>query len=160
MQFGDAGDPGHFVGLDVDGNAAELEQRFDALDVEAHHLATAMIGVIVRDQGTADLHAVRFGDPREAGDVVGGVDDETLAGDAIADEVREVDHLAGDGIGGREIATGQELPEVEAVAVDLGCDLGGVGHAVASSALDSAVSASSISASVTTSGAMKRITLP
>ena len=51
----------------------------------------------------------------QALDVVGGVDHDRLAGLAIADEVDEVDHLAGDRIRAGEVATGEQLAEVQAV---------------------------------------------
>ena len=46
---------------------------------------------------------------------VRGVDDERLALLAVADEVREVDHLPGDRVVGGEVAAGEQLAEVQAI---------------------------------------------
>ena len=48
-------------------------------------------------------------------DGVRGVDDERLARLAVADEVHEVDHLAGDRVVGGEVAAGEQLAEVQAI---------------------------------------------
>ena len=47
---------------------------------------------------------------------VGGVDRHRLACLAVADEVDEVHHLAGHHVAPGEVATGQQLAEIEAVA--------------------------------------------
>ncbi len=53
--------------------------------------------------------------PNRLVDTVGRVDHQRLARRTVPDQVDEVDHLAGDLVVGREVAAGQQLPEVEAV---------------------------------------------
>ena len=48
-------------------------------------------------------------------DPVGGIDDHRLPGGAVADQVDEVDHLAGHLVVGGEVPAGQQLAEVQAV---------------------------------------------
>ena len=73
-----------------------------------------VVGVIMRREGADDAHVVGFGDSDEVADVPRGVDDQAFAGVAVADEVHEVLHLCGHGVPGTEVATGQELTQVEA----------------------------------------------
>ncbi len=56
-------------------------------------------------------------DVEEIVDGVGRVDDHRLAGRPVADQVDEVDHLPGELVTNGEVAAGQQLPEVQAVAV-------------------------------------------
>ena len=51
----------------------------------------------------------------EVVDGVRGVDQQALAGVAVADGVDEVDHLLGDRVVDGEVAAGQELAEVEPI---------------------------------------------
>ena len=73
-----------------------------------------MVGVVVRGEGAGEPHVVGGEDVEQALDVVGGVDHDGLAGLAVADQVHEVHHLAGDRIRAGEVAAGQQLAEVEA----------------------------------------------
>ena len=57
-----------------------------------------MVGVVVRDERAGERHVVGGEHVEQLADRVGGVDDDGLAGLAVADEVHEVDHLAGDRI--------------------------------------------------------------
>ena len=47
------------VGLHVDRHAGGVEQLGDALDPIAHHGAAAVVGVVVGDERTGEVHAVR-----------------------------------------------------------------------------------------------------
>ena len=127
-----AGDALHAARLgpvDVDRrvDALEPEQRGDAFDLPAHERAADVIRVVVGDERADDPHAVRARDLDQLAHAVRRVDDERLAGLAVADEVDEVDHLAGDLVVGREVAAREQLAEVEAVVGHRGiyrCDVG------------------------------------
>ncbi len=112
---GDPLDPLGFVGLDVDRHRAEAEQLIDPGDGVARHLPADVVGVVVGGEGASQGHAVLVEDPEQVLDAVGGVNDDGLTGLPVADQVHEVDHLAGHRIGGREVAPGEQLTEVEAV---------------------------------------------
>ena len=92
-----------------------FEQRGDALDRVAHHRPADMIRVVVRGQHSADDHAVGGHGVDHLVDGVGRVNQEALAGGAIADRIDEVDHLLGERIAGSEVATRQQLAEVEPI---------------------------------------------
>jgi hypothetical protein len=62
----------------------------------AHHVAAHVVGVVVGGERAGEAHAVGGEHVEEALDVVGRVDGHRLAGLAVADEVHEVHHLAGD----------------------------------------------------------------
>ena len=88
----------------------------DPLDAQAHHLPAHVIGVVVGREHTGESHPVGAQDLDELVDPVGRVDHHGLAGLAITDEVGEVDHLLGDPIGASEVATGEQLAEVQAIS--------------------------------------------
>ena len=73
-----------------------------------------MVRVVVGAEGAADLHAIRVGDADEVVDAPGGVDDHTLPGVAIAEEVDEVLHAVGGLVGAGEV------PATEARTVPAG----------------------------------------
>ena len=108
-------DPGHLVGLDVDRHLHLLEQRADPLERPAAHLPAEMIRMEVGAQHTGESHAVGRQDVEQVLHGVGGVDRHRLAGLAVADQIDEVDHLAGHHVALGEVATGEQLPEIEPV---------------------------------------------
>jgi hypothetical protein len=87
-------DPRRLVVVHMDGHRVECEQLAHAADLVAHHVAAHVVGVVMRGERTRDLHPVAGGHVEDAADVVGGVDSHRLARVAVADQVREVDHLA------------------------------------------------------------------
>ena len=102
------------LGLHVDRHRGQLEQLADAHDVEAHHGAAHVVGVVVGGEGAGEVHAVGGEHVEDALGVVGGVDHDRLARLAVADQVDEVDHLAGHRVVGGDVAAGEQLAEVEA----------------------------------------------
>ncbi len=74
-----------------------------------------MVRVVVRHQGPGDGQPVRTRDLHQLAHAVRRVDDERLTGLPVADEVDEVHHLAGDLVVDGEVATGEQLAEVEAI---------------------------------------------
>ena len=116
----DAGDPRNpfrLMGVDVDRHADPLQQLGQALELEAHHRAADVVGVVVGDQHPGQVHAVGFEGVEQVVGGVGRVDDDAVAGLAVADQVGEVAHLLGDHVAGGEVAAGQQLPEVQTVLV-------------------------------------------
>ena len=109
--------PRRLVALHVDRHGLQGEQLADAGDRVAPHRPADVVGVVVGGEGAGQAHAVGVEDGEQALDVVGGVDGDGLAGLPVADQVHEVDHLAGDGIGRGDVPPGEELAEVEAVGV-------------------------------------------
>ena len=117
------GHPRDLVALDMDRARDVFEQPGDAGDLEPHDRATDVVGVVVRRQHTRDRHPVGGDGVDEAGRVVGGIDQHTVAGRPVADRVHEVDHLRRHLVADREVASGEQLSEVQAV-------VGGLGHDV------------------------------
>jgi cytochrome P450 len=111
-----------FFGLHMNRHRNDVEQFVHAFDGVTHHLSTNVIGVIVGCEHTGDFHVVGGEHIDNALHVVGRVDSHGLAGLAIADEVDEVHHLAGERIGRRDVATGKQLAEIEAISC------GGISH--------------------------------
>ncbi len=66
--------------------------------------------------------------PRRSTDAVGRVDGHGLAGLAVADQVHEVDHLAGHRVVDGEVTPGEQLAEVETVGVHGGQSRGAGGR--------------------------------
>ena len=97
-----------------------LQQLGEALEFEAHHRPADVVGVMVGDQDAGQVHAVGLERVDQILGGVGGVDDDAVAGLAVADQVGEVAHLLGDHVVGREVAAGQQLPEVQAHQPRLG----------------------------------------
>ncbi len=91
------------------------EELARALDRVAHEVAADVIGVVVGDERAGDAHAVGRRGLDELAHAVRGVDGQCVSRFPIADEVREVDHLPGDGIVAGEVAPGEQLAEVETV---------------------------------------------
>ncbi len=113
---GDSLHPRRLVALDVDGHRPQAEQLVDAGDAVARHVATDVVRVVVGGERARQLHVVLVEHVEDAADVVGRVDDHGLALLAVADEVDEVDHLPSDGVVVPEVATTQQLTEVQALA--------------------------------------------
>ena len=107
--------PRRLVGLHVDGHRRRREQLVHPRDGEAAHRPAHVVGVVVRGQRAGAAHAVLGQHVEDSRDVVGGVDDHRLARLAVADQVDEVDHLAGHRVGPGEVPPGEQLAEVEAV---------------------------------------------
>ena len=117
---GEAGHPldaPRFVALGVDAgfDALDPEELTDSLDGEAHHVAADVVRVVMRREDAGQAHAVGPCDLDELAHRVRGVYHQGLAGLPVADQVGEVDHLPGDRVLTREVATGEELAEVEAL---------------------------------------------
>ena len=72
-------DPGHLVRLDVHRHLDLLEQRADAFERPAPHLATEVVRVEVGAEHARQAHTVRLHDVEQVLDGVGGVDDDGLA---------------------------------------------------------------------------------
>ena len=87
----------------------------DALDRVAHHRSTDVIRVVVRGDHAGDVHAVGGDGGEQFGDGVGRVDEDALAGRPVADGVHEVDHLGGERVVDGEVATAQQLAEVQPI---------------------------------------------
>src|SRR5207248_4036002 len=107
--------PVGFKGIDVDRHSCPLQQLCEALELEAHHRAADVVGVVMGDQYTGQVHVVGLEDVDQISGGVGRVDDDGVAGLAVADEVGEVAHLRGDHVAGREVAPREQLPKVQAV---------------------------------------------
>ena len=120
---GGAGDPGFFVALDVDRARHAFEQSGDPVDVEPHHRPADVVGVVVRGQHARHGHAVGSHRVDQAGGIVRRVDEHALTRGPVAHCVHEVDHLLGELVVGREVATREQLAEVQTIVV-------GLGHAV------------------------------
>ena len=90
-----------------------LEQRADALERPAAHLPPEVVRVEVGPEHAGQPHAVGRQDVEEVLHGVGRVDDDRLAGLAVADQVDEVDHLAGHHVAVGEVAAREQLAEVQ-----------------------------------------------
>ena len=98
------------------GNLDLLEEPRNAGDLVAEQVAADVIGVVVGGEHSREAHAVGLEDGDDLLRCVRRVDGHRVAGLAIADQVDEVDHLAGQLVGGCEVAARQQLAEVQAVA--------------------------------------------
>ena len=112
------------MGVDVHRHADALQQFGQALELEAHHRTADVVGVVVGDQHAGQVHAVGLQRVDQVAGGVGRVDDHGVAGLPVADQVGEVAHLLGDHVAGREIATREQLPEVEPVRVSHALSVG------------------------------------
>ncbi len=112
---GDPRDPERFMGIYVHGHTRSLQQLGQALELKAHHRAADMIGVVMGDQHPGQVHAVGL---ERVDQVAGGVRriyHYAVSGISIADQVGEIAHLCRDHVAGGEIATGEQLTEVQPV---------------------------------------------
>jgi len=110
-------DPGRFGPLHVERrrHVVHGEELARALDRVTHEVAADVVGVVMGDERAGDAHAVSRRGLDELAHVVCRVDGEGVPGFPVADEVREVDHLPGDGIVAGEIAPREQLAEVQAI---------------------------------------------
>ena len=106
-------DPRDLGALDVDRASLTVEQCRDAFDVETHHRAADVVGVVVRRQHTRHPHVVGCRGVEQLADRVRRIDEQALAGRPVADQIGEVDHLRGDRITDGEVTPRQQLPEVQ-----------------------------------------------
>ena len=79
-----------------------------------------MIRVIVRGDHAGHGHPVGGDRGEQVGHGIGRIDENALAGAPVADDVHEVDHLGGERIVDREVATAQQLAEVQTVVAGRG----------------------------------------
>ncbi len=107
--------PWHLGALHVHRAVAALQQLGHAFDAHAHHRAADMVGVVVGGEHAREAHPVGLDRVDQFADRICRVHQQALAGGAVADGVDEVDHLLGDRIADREVPSGQQLAEVEAV---------------------------------------------
>lgn len=112
---GRALDPRSLESVHVHRYVDRLEQGSDALDAMTHHRSTDVVGVIVGREHSGDRHSIGSGDVQKISHTVSRIDDDTFPGRAVADQIDEVDHLAGQRVGRCEIVSGQELAKVEVV---------------------------------------------
>ena len=115
----DAGGPGHplcLVGLYVHRYFAVLQELAQALDAVPHEVTADMVGVPVGDEHARQAHVVAGEEVDEVAHAVGRIDDNGVAGLPVADQVDEVHHLPGDEVAVGEVAAGEKLAEVQAVA--------------------------------------------
>ncbi len=90
-----------------------FEQCGDALDRVSHHRAADVVGVIMGHERPGHRHPVVADRGDQIVDRVGRVDEQALAGAAVADGVDEVDHLLGQRVVGGEIAPREQLAEIQ-----------------------------------------------
>ena len=101
------------VALDMHGDVDVLEQIRQTFDRVTHHGAANVVRVGVRDEHPRKPHSVPGEQVEKTGDVIRRVDHDGLARVAVADQVAEVHHLASERVLAPEIATREELAEVE-----------------------------------------------
>ena len=99
--------------MDLGGDVVPCEQLGDAFDAPAAEVAADVVGVVVRDEHPGHAHAVSADHLDQLVDAVGGIDDDGIAGLAIADGVGEVDHMPRDRIVTRKVASREQLAEVQ-----------------------------------------------
>lgn len=117
----DPRNPLRFMGIDVNRDADPLQQLCEALEFESHHRPAHMIGVVMRHQHAGQSHAVAFDGVEQIAGGVGRVDHHGVAGLPVTDQIREIAHLGGHRVPDREIASGEQLAEIQPV---------GFGHAL------------------------------
>src|SRR5439155_7207972 len=93
------------------------EELADPLDAVPHDVAADVIRVVMGAERAGQSHAVGGRHLDELTGPVRGIDDDRFAFLAVTDEVHEVDHLTGEHVVTREIASREELTEVEAVVL-------------------------------------------
>ncbi len=105
--------PFGFVAVYVYRNLDTGEQILQAGQGEAEHVATDVIGMVVRDQHTGEPHTIVGKGGEDVVDRVRRVDHDRVPSFLIADQIGEVDHLSRYRIADREVAPGQQLTEVQ-----------------------------------------------
>ena len=112
---GDPRNPKRFVGIYVYGHTRPIQQLGQALQLKTHHRAADMIGVMMGDQHTGQVHAVSLEGVDQVTGGVRRVYHYAVSGLTIANQVGEIAHLRRDHVAGGEIATGEQLTEVQPV---------------------------------------------
>lgn len=107
------GDPWNLVFVDVHGNVAIIQQLGDSCDGVAHHVATYVVCVIVAHKDTLHAHPVGAGKVQDFLRRVSRVDDEALLGLNVPDQIDVVRHLRRETVVLCEVATRQELSEID-----------------------------------------------
>ena len=110
-----ARDPRRLGALHVHRATAPLEQCGDALHLVPAERAADVVGVEVSGQNPSDGHAIGLDHVEQFVHCVGGVDEHAFARGPVADCVDEVDHLLRHRVVDGEVATGEQLTEVEAI---------------------------------------------
>src|SRR5882762_307041 len=108
------------MGVDVYRHADALEQFGKALELETHHRPAHVVGVVVRGKYARQVHAVGLEGIDQIVCGVGRIDHQAIARLPVADQIGEVAHLLGDHVVGREVAAGEQLPEVQPVIIFYG----------------------------------------
>ncbi len=117
------GHPGHGAdvlglgSLHVDRHVDPLEQLGHPLQPQTHHRPADVVRMEVGGEHPRAPHPVGGQHVEKALDVVRRIDQHRLPRGPVADRVDEVDHLLRHHVGRREVATRQELAEVETVDV-------------------------------------------
>lgn len=106
------------MAVDVNRHIGDLEKSRDSLDAVSHHGTAHVVRVVMRGQHTGHGHAVSRGYFQQILDCIRRIDHEALAGRAIADQIDEIGHLAGQRIAGGEVHPGLELAEVQGFVHD------------------------------------------
>jgi hypothetical protein len=77
------------------------------LQLEAHHRAADMVGMVMGDQHAGQVHAVGLKRVEQIACRVCRVDHDAVTGLPVADQVREVAHLRRDPVTLGEVAAGE-----------------------------------------------------
>ena len=131
-------DPRGLVLVHMDRHVMGGQEGRDSLDLVSEQGSADVVGVVVGDEDARDAHVVGLRGVDQIGHSIGRIDHETFPGGAVADEVREVDHLTGKGVVVREVASPEQLAEVQTV-VGCGAHAGhtrGMGEALSVTAGD------------------------
>ena len=103
------------MSIDVDGNTHSLQQLSQALELETHHRPTDVVGMVMGDQHSRQVHPIGLQRVEQVTGGVSRVDHDRITGLPVADQVGKVTHLLGDHVTGGKVTSGKQLPEVEAV---------------------------------------------
>jgi hypothetical protein len=101
--------------VDVDGDRLPLQKPAETFDLESPEVATHMVRVIVRNEGSDNGIAVISGSVEKTVYIPCRVDHERLAPLGIAEQIHEVGHLPGGGIGTGHLSATKELSEIEGI---------------------------------------------
>lgn len=107
--------PLELVALHVDRDVELLQECRDPFDPQPHHRAADMVRVVMGCKHPDRTHPVPLDGLDYRHDVIGRVHQQAFAGLTIADNVHEVDHLAGELVVDAEVPSGEQLPKVQAI---------------------------------------------
>ncbi len=82
-----------------------------SLHLVAEQIATDVVRVVMGGQDTGQLQVGRGHGVQQAGDVPGRIHQEGLTALPVGNQIDEVEHLPGKGVGRREIDPGEQLPD-------------------------------------------------